>query len=96
MFARPGKTLMEYARALFLALVVLFIGLGLILIASNYVFYGIITMVAGILASFISCLLLAAIGQAVESLRIIAVSTHTMAGEPLEDELPLNPVDTAV
>ena len=96
MFSQPGKTLMDFARSLFLALVIFFIGFGLFLIVEQDLFYGLLCIIGGILGSFLTCLLLSAIGQAVESLRIIAVSTHVMAGEPLKDELPVNTTDPIV
>ena len=79
---------MEYSRGLFLALVVFFIGIGVFVMMSNDIATGLFVMFLGILGSFLTCLLLAAIGQAVESLRIIAISTHAMAGEPLDDDEP--------
>jgi TM2 domain-containing membrane protein YozV len=89
MFSKPGKTLMDYARNLFYALVIFFIGFGIIVMTANDIFTGILIILVGILGSFLACLLLAGIGQAVESLRIIAISTNTLAGDPIDDDKPV-------
>ena len=86
MFSKPGKTLMDFSRSLFLALVVFFIGFGVFLMLEQDLFSALLCILGGILVSFLTCLLLAAIGQAVESLRIIAISTHSMAGQPCMDD----------
>ena len=82
MFNNPGKALMWFARSIFLALVVFCIGFGVLLMIEHDMFVGIFFILVGILSSFLLCLILSAIGHAVESLRIIAVSTNVIANEP--------------
>ena len=89
MFSKPGKTLMDYSRTLFIALLILCIGVGTFIGLADDIFLGILFAVVGSLASFLTCLLLAAVGQAVESLRIIAISTHVIANEPLGVDEPV-------
>ena len=96
MFSQPGRTLMDYAKVLFIALLILVVGVGAFMCMAGDTVGGILLILLGSVAVFLSCLLLSAIGQAVESLRIIAVSTHVMAGEPLKDELPVNTTDPIV
>jgi hypothetical protein len=89
MFSKPGKTLMDYSRTLFVALLIFVVGFGTFLIMAGEVVYGILLILGGTLAAFLTCLLLAAVGQAVESLRIIAISTHVIANEPIDVDEPV-------
>ena len=88
MFSKPGRTLMDYARILFGSLLILVVGIGVFVCMAGDTVNGILIILLGSIGAFLTCLLLAAIGQAVESLRIIAISTHSMAGQPcLDDEV---------
>lgn len=89
MFSEPGKTLMDFAYGLFIALMLIFGAAGTFMILDGDAFGGTLCIVGGLLASFLTSLLLAAIGQAVESLRIIAISTHRIANESSGTDEPI-------
>ncbi len=89
MFSEPGKTLMDFAYGLFIALMLIFGAAGIFLLLDGEAFRGTLCIVGGFLVSFLASLLLAAMGQIVESLRIIAISTHRIANESSGTDEPI-------